>query len=157
MVEVTKHRWVDAPVERLWTLVDDPAELARWFKFADSIELIEGRGVGRRQRLHGRWGKKKSEIDQEVTRYEPPHFLGWRHVEERLDGRPAPVFARSTEASIELRPDGSGTRVVLTSVQEPASVLKGIVIRLFGKREVARTFDRSLDALMKLLRPDDRP
>jgi hypothetical protein len=35
-------------------------------------------------------------------------------------------------------------------VQEPAGSLKGLVIRFFGKREVARHMDRSLDVLAKL-------
>jgi uncharacterized protein YndB with AHSA1/START domain len=154
MIEVIRQRRVDALPERVWQLVDDPVELARWFSFAESIEHLDGQGLGRRQRQHGRWGKKRSEIEQEVTRYEPPNLLAWRHIEERLDGKPAPQFARSTEAFIELHADGSGTRVVLRSVQEPAGTLKGLVIRLFGKREVARHFDRSLDALAQLVRSD---
>jgi hypothetical protein len=42
--------------------------MGRWFAFADRMELIEGSGIGRRQRLHGHWGRKRSEIDQEIDR-----------------------------------------------------------------------------------------
>jgi hypothetical protein len=60
MIEVIRRRGVEAPPERVWLLVDEPAELARWFTFAESIELIDGQGLGRRQKLHGRWGIARS-------------------------------------------------------------------------------------------------
>src|ERR671930_2742247 len=99
-------------------------------------QLLAGEGVGRRQRIHGRWGKKQSEIDQLVTAYEPERLLEWRHEAERLDGKPAPRFAKETRFSIRLEPDGGKTRVVLHSRQEPASAVRGLVIRAFGRREV---------------------
>ena len=61
-------------------------------------------GVGQRRRQHGHWGKKPSEVDQEITAFEPEHRLAWRHLAERLDGKPAPRFAASTDFSIELTP-----------------------------------------------------
>jgi hypothetical protein len=48
----------------------------------------------------------------------------WRHVAERLDGKPAPVFARSTRFRISPEPHGAGTLVRLRSTQEPASAVK---------------------------------
>jgi hypothetical protein len=50
-----------------------------------------------------------------------------------------------------LEPDGAGaTRLTLRSEQEPASALRGLVIRLFGRREVATKLDESLDRLAAL-------
>jgi uncharacterized protein YndB with AHSA1/START domain len=147
MQEVVRERWIDAPPERVWRLVDDPALLSGWFTFADRIEPVSGTGLGRRQRLHGHWGRKKSEVDQLVTGYEAGRLLQWRHEAERLDGKPAPRFARETVFSIELEPARGGTTVRLRSRQEPASVARGLVMRLFGTREVARHLDRSMTAL----------
>jgi uncharacterized protein YndB with AHSA1/START domain len=141
------ERIVEAPVETLWPLVDDVSKLSDWFTVAESMEVIEGEGKGRRQRLHGRWGKKAAEIDQLVTAYEPPFLLAWEHEAERLDGKPAPRFARSTLFEIRLIPRPQGALVRLRSVQEPAGVLKGVGIRLFGKREVAKHMERSLEGL----------
>jgi uncharacterized protein YndB with AHSA1/START domain len=147
MVDVTASRTVAARPDAVWPLLDDPARMGEWFAFAERFEVLEGEGVGRRQRMHGHWGRKRSEIDQLVVAHEPPRRLAWRHEAERLDGRPAPRFAASTEFSATLEPSGDGTRVSLRSVQEPASALKGLVIRLFGRREVAQKLEESLDAL----------
>jgi uncharacterized protein YndB with AHSA1/START domain len=67
MIDVSAARPIPAPPEAVWPLLDDPAHLGEWFAFADRGEVLEGEGVGRRQRMHGRWGRKRSEIDQVVT------------------------------------------------------------------------------------------
>ena len=148
MIDVTTARTIPAAPDDIWALLDDPARLGEWLAFADRGELLEGDGLGRRQRMHGRWGRKRSEIDQVVVEHDPPRRLAWRHEAERLDGRPAPRFAASTVFSMTLEPEGAGaTRVTLRSQQEPASPLRGLVMRLFGRREVAAKLDESLDRL----------
>jgi uncharacterized protein YndB with AHSA1/START domain len=148
MIDVTAVRTIDAPPQEVWPLLDDPARLGEWFAFAESGELLEGEGAGRRQRMHGRWGRKRSQIDQRVVDHDPPRRLAWRHEAERLDGRPAPRFAASTVLTMTLEPEGTGsTRLSLRSEQEPASALRGLVIRLLGRREIARKLEESLDRL----------
>src|SRR5436309_5045547 len=119
MIEVEREAVVDATPTDVWRLVEDPARLPEWFTFAERAELLEGEGLGRRQRISSHWGKRQSEIDQLVTAYEPERLLEWRHEAERLDGKPAPRFAAETRFSIRLDPEGSGTRVVLRSRQRP--------------------------------------
>jgi uncharacterized protein YndB with AHSA1/START domain len=151
MIEIVTERTFAAPPDRVWPLVADPDELPRWFDFAERVEVLAGEAVGQRRRQHGHWGAKPSEVDQEITAFEPPHRLAWRHVAERLDGRPAPRFAASTDFSIELAPDGAATRVRLRSVQVPASRPRGLVMRAFGAREIAGTLEKSLDALAQAI------
>ena len=43
--------------------------------------------------------------------------------------------------------EGEGTHITLRSVQVPASRARGLVMRAFGRRELATTLARSLDAL----------
>ena len=152
MIEIVRERVLRAAPEKVWALVDDPARMGEWFTFAERVEVLDGEGAGRRQRLHGRWGRKRSEIDQTIVDYEPGRRLGWRHDAERLDGKPAPVFARETRFTIELVPEGDDTRVRMVSRQEPASATKGLVMRLFGTREVAGHMRSSLERLAALLR-----
>ena len=147
MIEVTAERTLPAPPERVWPLVSAPEELPSWFGFADRVEVLSGEGAGQLRRQHGHWGKKRSEVDQELTAFEPGRKLAWRHLAERLDGKPAPRFAASTDFSIELAPEGSATKVTLRSVQVPASRPRGLVMRAFGRRELTATLTRSLDAL----------
>jgi hypothetical protein len=75
-------------------------------------------------------------------------------VAERLDGKPAPRFARSTEFRITLEPHDGQTLVRLRSRQEPASAVKGLVMRLFGGREVAQQMQRSLTRLATAVAAD---
>jgi uncharacterized protein YndB with AHSA1/START domain len=144
---VVQEGRVHAAPERLWPLIDDPGQMGEWFAFADRMELLEGEGLGRRQRLHGHWGKKRSEIDQEIVAYEPGRTLAWRHLAERLDGKPAPRFAAETVFTITLVPESGQTLVRMVSRQVPASRARGLVMRLFGGREVAKLLERSLSAL----------
>jgi uncharacterized protein YndB with AHSA1/START domain len=152
VIEILRDAHVSAPPEQVWPVVDDPGRLAEWFTFAERGELLEGEGVGRRQRIHGRWGKKRSEVDQRVVEREPDRLLAWRHEAERLDGKDAPRFARETNFEIRLEPEDGGTRVRLRSSQEPAGPLRGLVIRAFGRREIAQNMERSLERLAGAVR-----
>jgi uncharacterized protein YndB with AHSA1/START domain len=147
VIEIVRRRHIEARPEDLWPSIDDLDALGRWFSFADRFEPLEGSGAGRRQRLHGKWGRKRSEIDQVITAHEPNRELAWEHEAERLDGKPAPVFASSTRFSITIAPDGDGSLVTLRSQQVPASRPRGLVMRLFGTREVAQHMEKSLENL----------
>jgi uncharacterized protein YndB with AHSA1/START domain len=151
MIEITRERHVASTPVEVWAVVADPALAAAWFAFAERVEILDGHGFGQLQRQHGRWGRRRAEIDREIVEYDPPRSYAWRHVAERLDGRPAPRFARSTRFRITLEPDGAGTLVRLHSEQEPAGAVRGLVMRAFGAREVAGQMERSLDRLAALL------
>ena len=152
MIEIVRESRVDAPVESVWKIVSDPDRAPDWFTFAERVEVKEGQGVGQLRTQHGRWGSKHAEVDQEITAFEPNRLLAWRHLAERLDGKPAPKFAASTDFSIELEPAGEVTTVRLRSRQEPAGALKGLVMKLFGTKDVARHLDRSLVKLNEVVR-----
>jgi len=147
VIEIVRESRVGAPVANVWALVSDAGRAPEWFTFAERVEVRSGEGVGQLRTQHGRWGSKHAEIDQEITGFEPERLLAWRHVAERLDGKPAPRFAASTEFRIELEPDGEATKVRLRSRQEPAGAVKGLVMKLFGTKDVARHLERSLERL----------
>ena len=149
MIEIVRQSRVDAPVEAVWAVVSEAARAPEWFSFAERVEVRSGEGVGQLRTQHGRWGGKHAEVDQEVTGYESNRLLAWRHLAERLDGKPAPKFAACTEFRIELEPDGPATTVRLRSRQEPASALKGLAMKMFGTKDVARNMERSLDRLAR--------
>jgi uncharacterized protein YndB with AHSA1/START domain len=153
VIEIYRERTVAAEPAAVWAVVAAPERAAEWFAFADRVEVLDGEGVGQRLRQHGRWGRRAAEIDREVTEYDVPKRYGWRHIAERLDGRPAPVFARSTHFQISLEPAATGTLVRLHSAQEPASAVRGLVMRMFGTREIGTNMDRSLDRLAALFPP----
>jgi uncharacterized protein YndB with AHSA1/START domain len=150
VIEIVREARVGAPVEQVWSAVVDPDRFAGWFTFAERIEVRAGDGVGQLRTQHGRWGSKHAEIDQEITAVEPNRLLAWRHVAERLNGKPAPRFAASTEFRIELEPSGRATTVRLRSRQVPAGAVKGWVMRLFGTKDVARNMEQSLSKLTEV-------
>ena len=151
MIEIVREQWVEARVESVWAVVSEADRAPEWFTFAERVEVRSGDGLGQLRTQHGRWGSKHAEVDQEITGYEPNKLLAWRHLAERLDGKPAPRFAASTEFRIELEPAGEATTVRLTSRQEPASAVKGLVMKLFGTKDVARHMERSLDKLNQVV------
>ena len=146
---ITVEREAVAPArpEDVWTLVDDVRRLPMWFAFCDRAELLEGSGIGRRQRISGRWGSKRSEIVQVVTAHEPGRLIRWRHESEKLDGAPAPRFARETVFSVWLEPEAGGTRVRLVSELEPAGAIRGLFLKHGGRREMGNRMDKSLERL----------
>src|SRR5262245_11153383 len=109
MIEVMREGRVPAPAEAVWAIVSDAGRAPDWFDFSDRTEVLSGDGLGQKRTQHGHWGRRKSEVDQEITAWEPPSLLAWKHVAERLDGKPAPKFAASTEFRIELTADGDAT------------------------------------------------
>ncbi|GAB1509093.1 SRPBCC family protein [Actinophytocola sp. KF-1] len=150
-IEVTREAEVPAGAQQVWAIVSDPARAGDWFDFADRTEVVEGEGKGQRRTQYGHWGHRRSEVDQEITEFEPGKVLAWRHVAERIDGKPAPKFAVRTEFRIELSGAGDATTVRLRSIQVPAGPLKGWLMRRIGTKDIERNMDRSLERLTGLL------
>ena len=141
---------VPAAPDQVWAVVSDAGRAGDWFDFADRTEVRSGDGVGQLRTQYGHWGHRRSEVDQEVTEYEPGRVLAWKHVAERIDGRPAPKFAARTEFRIEL--DGGDTTTVrLRSIQTPAGPVKGWLMRRIGTKDIERNMNRSLERLNGLL------
>src|SRR5438270_10685093 len=151
MIEIARERSISAPVARVWEVVAEAERLPEWYARAASVEVLEGAGLGRRQRLHSQWQGQDSEVDQLITIFEPEHLLEWRHEAERLGGQAAPRFALETVVRIELEPQGpDATRVVLESRQRPADPDKEKAMR--GNSEyLARMLEASLERLEQLV------
>jgi uncharacterized protein YndB with AHSA1/START domain len=155
MIEVMREARVPATADEVWAIVSDAGRAAEWFSFADRTEVVEGGevggGVGQLRTQHGHWGRRQSEVDQEITAFEPGRLIAWQHVAERLDGKPAPKFAVSTRFRIELAPDGDATTVRLRSLREPGGALKGWLMKRLGTKDVAFKLDDSLARLTALV------
>src|SRR5712692_5127496 len=112
MIEIARERNISAPAARVWEVVAEAERLPEWYARAASAEVLEGAGLGRRQRLRSQWRGQDSEVDQLITAFEPEHLLEWRHEAERLGGQPAPRFALETVVRIKLEAQGpDATRV----------------------------------------------
>jgi uncharacterized protein YndB with AHSA1/START domain len=152
MIEISRARRIEAEPGKVWDVVADVRRLPEWYARAARAEILEGEGLGRRQRISGQWRGQESQIDQVVTAFESARRLEWRHEAERLGGLPAPRFAAETVMIIELEPEGAGsTRVVLTSRQLPADPEKEAAMR--GNSDyLGQMFEVSLERLDELIR-----
>ena len=151
MIEIARERNISAPAARVWEVVAEAERLPEWYVRAASAEVLEGAGLGRRQRLRSQWRVEDSEVDQLITAFEPEHLLEWRHEAERLGGQPAPRFAVETVVRIELEAQGpDATRVVLESRQRPADPDKEQAMR--GNSEyLGKMLEASLGRLEQLV------
>lgn len=147
MIEIERSGRVPAPIARVWAVVSEADRAPDWFSFAERTDVLSGRGVGQRRRQHGRWGHKRSEIDQEVVEFREPEVIAWKHTAERLDGKPAPKYTRSAVFRIELTADGDETVVRLRTQQLPVDGLRALAMRLFGPRDITRRMEESLTRL----------
>jgi len=69
VIEIVRESRIDAPVEAVWKIVSDPDLAPDWFTFAERVEIRSGQGGGQLRTQHGRWGSKRSEVDQEITHF----------------------------------------------------------------------------------------
>jgi uncharacterized protein YndB with AHSA1/START domain len=142
MIEVRAQGRLAASVDEVWAVLADPARMGRWLAFADRIEVLDDE----RRRLHGEFNRQRAEVDIRITDVVPPRRLAWEHEAERLDGKPAPMFASSTRFVVELEAAGDETVVRMVSQQQPASFVKGIGIRA-GKAQMRKALLKSLKGL----------
>ena len=146
-LEIRRERLIVVPADVLWHIVEPAENLAAWLPLCERCEPLGGEGLGRRQRMHVRWGRRAGVIDQVVTDYVPGSRIGWRHVEETLDGKPAPRISSDVTVRIELHAEGPGTRVVLRSSNTPANAFGGVILRLFAGPRLRKAFDSALATL----------
>ncbi|GLZ41038.1 hypothetical protein Acsp05_46620 [Actinokineospora sp. NBRC 105648] len=130
-------------------MVSDARRASDWFSFAERTDVLSGAGKGEKRRQYGRWGRRTSEIDQEVIEFAPPLSIAWKHTAERMDGKPAPVFASASVFRIDLEADGEETVVHLRTQQLPADGLKRIAMRVFGNSDISRRMEESLIRLVR--------
>jgi uncharacterized protein YndB with AHSA1/START domain len=146
-IEIRRERIVAVPADVLWRVVEPAPTLPSWLPICDRCEVMSGEGRGRRQRMYVRWGGRAAEIDQEVIAYIPDSRLSWKHVDERLNGKPAPRISKEVTVTVELQPVGAGTKVRLISRHVPSGFFGALMLRLVGGPRIRKGFDRALDKL----------
>lgn len=92
---------VDAPVDRVWAVVTEPAHVARWFGSSAEIDLRPGGEM--------RFGwEGYGVVHAVVERVEPPHRFSFRWARPTEDG---PRPGNSTLVEFSLTAEGERTRL----------------------------------------------
>lgn len=94
---------IDAPLERVWTVLTEPRHVASWFGNRAQIDPRPGGEARFTFEGHG-------EVQATVERIEPQTFFSYRWA-FRTDE--APVPGNSTLVEFTLAPDGGGTRLTV--------------------------------------------
>ncbi len=121
MIEISGERYVEARCEQVWMVVDDSNCRARWLSFDDKIE--------------------------QVVVHEPARRLTWNTQEHP---RLVPIECRSC-VTVELIPEGAGTRVRIHATREPSGRLSALALRVTAQRAFERDIRRSLEQLAEML------
>lgn len=143
MPTVTRRRRLDAPPQAVWSLVEDPDHLPRWWPGVSRVEeasrlawtkvLVTPRG----RTVRADWVREAAD---------EPSRIVWR---QELLETPFERFLRESLVEIGLEPQNGSTAVSLTAVQK----LRGLS-RLGGfmmRRATRRLLDDALDGLERAL------
>jgi uncharacterized membrane protein len=146
-VVVRRERIVTIPVDVVWQLIEPIETLPAWLPFVVRSQHLGGQGLGRRQRVTVTWGRRPTEIDQEVTDYRPNQTLAWTHVAERVGGRGTAPVSNGVTMRVSMESMGPGTRVVIEARQTPGTFGAWLALRVAGQRRLIAGFDRALRTL----------
>lgn len=92
-----------------------------------------------------RWLTVAGQIES-VNVLEPVRRVEWTHSQEHLR------LDCTTVISVDLIPDGAGTRVRIVSSQQVGGPLQVIAMRFGGQRSLERELQRSLEQLAEMIK-----
>jgi uncharacterized protein YndB with AHSA1/START domain len=117
MSRVTRRRTVSAPVAEVWSLISDPYSLPRWWPRTSRVENVDAKAGGRRSEwtkvLETAEGRGVRADFRCLSSAEEERYV-W---EQQIAGTPFERHLRASKVEIELRPDGTGTEIRLSSDQ----------------------------------------
>lgn len=103
--QIEREIVIDAPVERVWTLITDPEHVGRWFGDAGAtVDLRPGGQMVIRWTEHGTTHAR-------VVAVEPHSRFSYRWAPFAEPGGDEPVDGNSTLVEFTLAPEDGGTRL----------------------------------------------
>jgi uncharacterized protein YndB with AHSA1/START domain len=100
--QIEREVVIQAPPERVWAVLTEPAHVDRWFTNAGAdIDLRPGGAIRYRWKEHG-------EFHAVIETLEPPRRFVWRWA--LVAGQP-PRDGNATQVEMTLIPEGAGTRL----------------------------------------------
>jgi uncharacterized protein YndB with AHSA1/START domain len=129
-----------APPARIWTLLTQPDQVARWITelVSDEPTTPPPVGVGTKTRMKIREGSRVVEYTTELRAFTPPREL-------ELEMRGGSLGAEPMRVSYQLTDLGGTTRLVYRSSWRPRGILLYLLlplITLIGRRNLGRSLGR---------------
>ena len=141
MPRISRSRVIEAPRDRVWSLVADPHNLPRWWPRARRVEDVQGEGRRARwtavletERGSGVRADFRCSASTNAERY------AW---EQEIAGTPFERILRSASLEIALEPQARGTDVKLTSEEtlRGLSRLGATMVRGATRRRLEEALD----------------
>jgi len=106
---IEKEIMIDAPVETVYRVITEPAQVARWFSDAAELDPVPG-GAGTLT-FEDRATSQRAAVRLVVQAAEPPHRFAfrWDYPEDEQ-----PAEGNSLLVEFILAAEGSGTRLTVT-------------------------------------------
>lgn len=146
----TRRLRINAPVERVWALIDDEANLPRWMPNVVSTRFPAGKPkdnpVGARFVQEMNEGGKISSFEGEVTEYEPGRLLGVLLKPE----------AFAIHVVYHVTGDADWTRLDYGCDVRPMT-WKGWIMLSLGKRMLSSILDQQLGMLKIVAEKGEAP
>ncbi|MEX2235929.1 MAG: SRPBCC family protein [Dehalococcoidia bacterium] len=138
---------IAAPIESVWEVLADLPAQPKWMTDALEVRVTSGQpyGLGTRAVVPTRIAGITVTDEIEVTRWEPPHHLGIRHVGRLFSG----------DALISVEPAGAGSLVTWEEDLQPPLGMLGRAGFWFGRPVLRRQFAGDLARLKNLV--ESRP
>jgi uncharacterized protein YndB with AHSA1/START domain len=133
-VDHTLVTQVGAPIEKVFSVLTDPARIPDWLPMCESVE-IDG-PVRKGSRLRVRFSDSRLTVF-EIVDYHAPTTFGWV---ERGGREGAKTF-------FHLQFAGGSTALTLKDVWQPPSFMAWLKARLNPKRNTKRQMDRAVQSL----------
>lgn len=147
---VTHEAQVAASPNDVWALVSDVERVAEWWSRATGGEVIEGEGVGRRQRVLMDWGRQTGLIEQTVTQWNPPRTYAWRVTKESSTTKGDLPPLADVLVMVEILPRAGISLVRITGELRPAGIGRLPALRQLAKHAKG-SYKRSLAQLERAL------
>jgi uncharacterized protein YndB with AHSA1/START domain len=140
---VRRSRLIEAPPERLWDVVADPAHLPRWWPGVQRVE--EATATHWTKVMRSPKGGKAVRADFTLVRAEAPSSIAW---EQEVEESPFERFLSEAVTEIELDPEEAGTlaRIRVRRKLRGLARLGGLMVR----RATARQLDEALEGLARV-------
>ena len=145
---IEEEATVPAPPETVFPLLDDPRHAPALDPRCTGGRVVGGEGVGRRDLLTVRVGRREVEIESEVVEHDPPRRATADVVATRVDGRPAEAGTQRLAFALEPAPDGTRVRLSIRGAPGGARSRMAIGVRHPGERRQARATLRRLRSLV---------
>ena len=121
--QITKSRWIDAPIESVWSVVADHGGMTRWVPMISHVELTDTDDRGE----YGEGCERACQFGPDLLResipfWDPPYGYAYQIADMRL--------VRDHVAHLKLRERDGGTDVTWTQYFHPnANVAMNFVSR----------------------------